>query len=55
MRYDPDANVYYDEVRDLYYYRHGGRWRASRRPPEGVTLHFGDEVEVEIKLPFLTP
>ena len=46
--YYPQANVYYDATRKLYFYAEGGNWRASVSLPINLKLRLGDHVTIEM-------
>ena len=47
-RYYPEARVYYDTGRSLYFYYEGGRWGASVSLPSSIRINVSDYVSLEM-------
>ena len=47
-RYYPEARVYYDTGRNLYFYYEGGRWGASVSLPSSIRINVSDYVSLEM-------
>jgi hypothetical protein len=47
-RYYPDARVYYDTGRKVYFYWRDGKWRVSVSLPASIRLSVGDYVTLEM-------
>jgi hypothetical protein len=54
-RYYPDAEVYYDAARKLYFYFEGNGWRIGASLPSSLLASLGDSVNLELDTdkPFL--
>lgn len=54
-RYYPQASVYRDEVRGLWFYYEDGKWTAGANLPVGIRVELGDYVTVsmDIDTPYL--
>ena len=46
--YYPDASVYFDISRKLYFYLEGDEWRAGVSLPGSLHVHLGDYVTIEM-------
>ncbi len=51
-RYYPDSYVYYNEDRDLYYYRYAGRWVESPLLPSNIYLDDYVVLEMDVDEPY---
>lgn len=54
-RYYPDAAVYLDVGRGLYFYLQNGRWTVAASLPRGITMDLGRYVvlEMDVDKPYL--
>lgn len=46
--YYPDAQVYFDTGRDMYFYLDGGSWRMSVSLPNDLRVQLGDHVTIDM-------
>ena len=46
--YYPDAEVYFDVGRSVYFYMHGDNWRMTTALPGSLSLHLGDHVRLDM-------
>lgn len=47
-KYYPDAQVYFDTARKVYFYLDGGSWRMSVSLPSELKVRLGNSVEIEM-------
>ncbi len=47
--YYPDAEVYFDTGRGVYFYLSDGQWRVSATLPRRLRVHLGEHVSIEME------
>ncbi len=47
--YFPDADVYYDDGAEIYFYLEDGEWRMEAKLPRRLRVRLGDYVEITVE------
>jgi hypothetical protein len=50
--YYPDAEVYFEPQRHVYYWSEGGAWRSGERVPQNIVLRSSVRVDLDSREPY---